>query len=92
MRVFLRGRLWGTAALAFCVCALSAQVAELKLPVFDVVSVRPNDTGSRSTSIDVEKNSFTATNVTLIGLTSEAYQVKPDLIAGGAGVDELGAL
>ena len=58
---------------------------EVKLPAFDVVSVRVNDKGGQGIGIDVEKNSFTATNVTLMDLMMEAYGVKSELISGGPG-------
>ncbi len=82
MRMFSQTSLIVSAALVLAVSRVFAQSMSTKLPVFDVVSVRPNNTASRSISIDVEKNSFTATNVTLMNLTSEAYQVKPDLVSG----------
>ncbi len=56
-----------------------------KLPSFDVVSVRVDDTGGRGFGIDVEKNSFTATNVTLMNLIAEAYGMKSDLVSGAPG-------
>ncbi len=84
MQMLMRRTLLALAAFALTASGARAQTPVARLPVFDVVSVRLNNTGSRSISIDVEKNSFTATNVTLMNLTSEAYQVKPDMIAGGA--------
>jgi uncharacterized protein (TIGR03435 family) len=63
---------------------LQAQTA--KLPAsFDVVSVRVNNSGSHSIGIDVEKNSFTATNVTLLDLIAEAYGIKSDLVSNAPG-------
>ncbi len=70
--------------LAAASVGMVAQTA--KLPAsFDVVSVRVNNSGSHAVGIDVEKASFTATNVTLLNLIAEAYGVKSDLVSNAPG-------
>lgn len=53
-----------------------------KLPVYDVVSIKPNKSGSGNYGFRTGDDSFTATNVSLIYLVSNAYNIKPDLISG----------
>ena len=78
-----------------CICnyahaaqnALAAQAdsAPPKLPVYDVVSIKPNKSGSGNYSFNTGDDSFTATNVSLKFLISAAYDIKPDLISGVSG-------
>jgi len=51
-------------------------VADAKVSVFDVISVKPNKTGSGSTSIDWDDSKFDATNVSLMALLLNAYDLK----------------
>ena len=53
--------------------------------MFDVVSVRPNHSGSSNSSIETHPTSYTATNVSLIQLMNNAYDIRPDLISGQPG-------
>jgi uncharacterized protein (TIGR03435 family) len=66
--------------------SLSLHAQAAKLPSsFDVVSVRVNNSGLRTVMIDAEKNSFTATNVTLMTMLDLAYGMKSDQISGAPG-------
>jgi uncharacterized protein (TIGR03435 family) len=50
--------------------------------VYDVVSVKPNKTGSTHSGIDTEDATFSATNVTIRGLLVQAYRIRGGLISG----------
>jgi uncharacterized protein (TIGR03435 family) len=52
------------------------------LPVYDVVSVKPNKTGGQSMSIDSDRAHFDATNVTLEQLIYNAYNLKTSQLFG----------
>ena len=58
---------------------------EAKTRAYDVVSIKPNKSGSRGTMINVQNDSFSATNVSLKGLLINAYDVKDYLISGLTG-------
>lgn len=74
------------AMLLFAGGTLSLHAQAAKLPSsFDVVSVRVNNSGLRTVMINAEKNSFTATNVTLITMLDMAYGMKSDQISGAPG-------
>jgi uncharacterized protein (TIGR03435 family) len=61
---------------------LSAQTTET--PAFEVVSVKPNDSGSdRSSSMVMPGGRYNATNATLRMMIRTAYQVHDDQIVGG---------
>jgi uncharacterized protein (TIGR03435 family) len=63
--------------LAAQVAAPKASVtADAKLPVYDVVSIKPNKTGSGRISIDDGDGHFTASNVSLKTLINIAYDLK----------------
>ncbi len=59
--------------------------APLAAPAFDVVSVKPNKSGSWNSSIWTHDGSFTATNVLLKALLSNAYGFREGLISGVPG-------
>jgi uncharacterized protein (TIGR03435 family) len=50
--------------------------ADAKLPVYDVVSIKPNKTGSGHTSIDTDGGNFNASNVSLKTMINNAYNLK----------------
>ena len=52
---------------------------------FDVVSVRPNHSGSSNSGIETHPTTYTATNVSLIQLINNGYYIRPDLISGQPG-------
>ena len=51
-------------------------------PLFDVVSIHENKTGSNNVSIRNGDGSFVATNISLINLLMNAYHIRPELISG----------
>jgi len=65
--------------------ASQSTTAETKLPVFDVVSIKPNRSGSGSMGIETHNDSYSATNVSLKRLLQDAYGIREDLISGGPG-------
>lgn len=54
-----------------------AQPSARKLPNFDVVSIRPNKTGSGSISVSIDEDHFEMTNVTLAIMIRNAFDLKP---------------
>ena len=62
--------------------ASQAASATIKVPVFDVVSIKPNKSGSGNVSTNTSSDSFSATNVSVKMLLEDAYGVKQDLIYG----------
>ena len=62
--------------------ASQAASTEAKVPTFDVVSIKPNKTGSGNNSTNFSNNSFSATNISVKMLFEDAYGVKQDLIYG----------
>ncbi len=60
-----------------------AGVASGKLPHYDVVTIRPNNQGPGSVSIDSDINYFKGTNMSLQNLLQEGYNLQPDEISGG---------
>jgi uncharacterized protein (TIGR03435 family) len=78
------------AAIAFLVSSavgqgVSALPANAKLPGFDVVSIKVDNSGSGEWGIDTNKNRYAATNVSLKILLQDAYGIKEDLISGVPG-------
>jgi len=59
--------------------------AATKLPEYDVVSIRPNKSGSGSVDIESNIDRYAATNISLKGLLEDAYGIKKELISGVAG-------
>jgi uncharacterized protein (TIGR03435 family) len=49
---------------------------------YDVMAIKPNNTGSGGVDIDTDDDRFTATNVSLKTLLEEIYDIKSDLISG----------
>jgi uncharacterized protein (TIGR03435 family) len=74
-----------------CAAALSLAAAQAQTtPEFEVVSVRPNQTGSPNSSSRVTGNRYTATNVSLMSLLRVGYTLQEFQIVGPpswAGVD-----
>jgi uncharacterized protein (TIGR03435 family) len=63
--------------------AISAQTAAtVKLPAYDVVSIKPNKTGSGSVSISINDGNYDASNVSLKMLVLGAYQLKDNQLEG----------
>jgi uncharacterized protein (TIGR03435 family) len=60
-----------------------AATTEVKVPVFDVASVKPNKSDSGMMMIGARPDGFRASNVPLKMLLSQAYGIKTDLISGG---------
>jgi uncharacterized protein (TIGR03435 family) len=58
---------------------------EARAPAFDVVSIRPNKSGSGRMSINENNDSFSAENITLKDMLVNAYDVKEYLISGLTG-------
>ncbi len=56
-----------------------------KLPVYDVVSIKPNKSGSGNSGWRTGDDSFAATNVSVKFLLETAYDIKQDLISGVTG-------
>jgi uncharacterized protein (TIGR03435 family) len=65
--------------------ATQADSTSLKLPVYDVVSIKPAKSGSVGSGFRWDKDTFAATNVSLKSLVSMAYDIKPELISGVSG-------
>lgn len=55
----------------------SAQKPMVKLPSFDVVSIRPNNTGSGSIRVSIDDDHFEMTNVTFAIMLMNAYNLRP---------------
>jgi uncharacterized protein (TIGR03435 family) len=62
--------------------APAATTAQASVPAYDIMSIKINKTLSGSTDIDTDDGRFTATNVSLKTLLSQAYDIKQDLISG----------
>jgi uncharacterized protein (TIGR03435 family) len=78
-RILLAAALWASVT-------VGAVAQPIKLPSsFDVVSIRVNNSGAHAVMLDSEKNSFTATNVTLMTMLDLAYGMKSDLVFGAPG-------
>jgi uncharacterized protein (TIGR03435 family) len=55
------------------------------LPPYDVVSVKQNNTGDGNFKTEVGDDTFSATNVQLLEIVEEAYDIKEDMISGLSG-------
>lgn len=53
-----------------------------KLPVYDVVVIKPNKSGNGSVNVDSDFDYFKASNVSLRRLLQSAYGIKENLISG----------
>jgi len=58
---------------------------DVKVPVFDVVSVKPNKSDNGRMRIMFNPDGYSATNVSLKQLIQMAYGIRQDLISGGPG-------
>jgi uncharacterized protein (TIGR03435 family) len=56
--------------------------SDVKVPVFDVVSVKPNKSGSGMVRVMGKPDGYAATNVSLKELIQSAYGIREDLISG----------
>jgi uncharacterized protein (TIGR03435 family) len=85
--VLLVAMMWAASAGSGALGQTNAAAAgvEAKVPVYDVVSVKPNKSGSRGTMINPRIDSFSATNVSLKNMLVNAYGVKDYLISGLTG-------
>jgi uncharacterized protein (TIGR03435 family) len=59
--------------------------ANIKLPVYDVASVKENKSGNGMMRIMSKPDGFSCTNISLKNLISDAYSIRQDLISGGPG-------
>lgn len=67
----------GSAGGRFAAAQLAATtVGGMKIPVYDVVSIKPNKTHSGGVDIDVDDGNFAATNVSLKTMIRTAYGLK----------------
>jgi uncharacterized protein (TIGR03435 family) len=73
-------------AAALCLGTAHAQPA---LPTFDVVSVRPNQTGSPNSSSRMTGNRYTATNVSVVSLLRNGFALQEFQIDGQPGWADL---
>ncbi len=64
---------------------VAAEGAAKKPPAFDVMSIRPNDSGSGSTSVSINNGVYSAVNISLKRLLENTYGIKEDLISGVPG-------
>jgi uncharacterized protein (TIGR03435 family) len=65
--------------LVFLVVRAQAPAPQL---AYDVITIKPNDSGSGDTSTSMEYSSFQASNVPIKRLLVRAYGIKQDLISG----------
>ncbi len=73
------------AAPVVAVPPVKTPVSAEKVPQYDVISIKPNKSGSGHISISVDDGNYTASNIELKGLISSAYDIKEDLISGLSG-------
>lgn len=57
----------------------------IKLPSYDVASVKENKSGNGMMRIMSKPDGFSCTNISLKNLISDAYSIRQDLISGGPG-------
>ncbi len=86
------GRILAVCAMAGGVAAAGSRVtlaqagtspAAAHVPVYDVVTIRPNNGGTSGVDIDRDLNTYAGTNVSLANLIHDAYNIQADLISGG---------
>jgi uncharacterized protein (TIGR03435 family) len=63
----------------------SAATTAAKLPAYDVVSIKPNKSGSGSVDVDSNVDTYNAKNITVKSLLEDAYGIRKDLISGVPG-------
>src|SRR5277367_281237 len=56
--------------------------ADIKVPIFDVVSVKQNKSESGMIRVMTKSDGYSATNISLKMLIQEAYGIREDLISG----------
>lgn len=71
--------------LLLCGMAAGVAFAQTTRPVFDVISIRPNLSGSNNSGVHTERGRIVETNNTVRELIQEAFQVKDFQIIGGPG-------
>jgi len=69
-------------ASVFLSVPLHAQTLAAAAPAFDVVSIRPHNSGTNAVEMDVENDTYSAVNVSLKMLLHQAYGIREDLISG----------
>jgi len=69
-------------ALAQSSSAPKMKVSDSQVPKYDVVSIKPNKSGSGSHGIDVNDGNFEATNVPVKTLILNAYELKDSQVIG----------
>jgi uncharacterized protein (TIGR03435 family) len=78
-----------TASATLSAQAITAPVASPQaaapLPAYDVVSIKPNNSGSGGQDIDSSNGDYAATNVSIKTLLENAYDIKENLISGISG-------
>jgi uncharacterized protein (TIGR03435 family) len=77
--------LFGQGGTAPSGAAPPATTEDVKVPAFDVVSVKPNNSGDRGMRIMFNSDGYSATNVSPKLLIQVAYGIREDLISGTPG-------
>ena len=72
----------GIMRLATPLCAQTAVTAPAKVPAYDIVLIKQDKSASDNVMININEDTFKATNVTLLMIISNAYGIKEDLISG----------
>jgi uncharacterized protein (TIGR03435 family) len=88
MRQYTMRRSWLSRSLrAFALCLVAAGSVSLRAqsPSFEVASVKPNNSGSGSSSESTVPGRLTATNITISSLIQSAFGLKDFQIAGAPG-------
>jgi uncharacterized protein (TIGR03435 family) len=73
---------FGQASTAPVVAAQPELTADVKVPAFDVVSVKPNKSGNGMVRIMAKPDGYSASNVSLKMLVQSAYGIREDLVSG----------
>jgi uncharacterized protein (TIGR03435 family) len=63
----------------------SAATVDVKLPAFDVVSIKPNKSGGGMIRVMNRPDGYSASNISLKMLIQAAYGIREDLISGAPG-------
>lgn len=77
MTLIVRNLACAVSLLFLSASAICAQTPHPKPPNFDVVSIRPNNTGSGSISVSIDEDHFEMTNVTFAIMLRNAFDMKP---------------
>jgi len=78
-------QLMESAAMYAAQAALTEATTDVKIPLFDVVSVKPNKSDNGMMRIMFNADGYSATNVSPKMLIQVAYGIRQDLISGGPG-------